>query len=294
MTETRESEFARMPQQRLPPLPGVGYKAQHFAAIKDQPGSVAWLEIHAENYMGNGGRPIAQLRNLRESFPISCHGVGLSIGGEEPLDAEHLQRLKTLVEWLNPAAFSEHLAWSTHEGVYFNDLLPLPYTEKTLSRVCAHIDQVQDKLSRQMLLENPSNYLEFSESSISETEFIAEVSRRTGCGLLLDINNVHISSVNRGWDARAYINDFPLEKVGEFHLGGHIGELDEFGNELLIDNHGTEIHDPVWELFEYTIERGGPKPTLIEWDNDVPDWTVLAAEAERAAAYLSAGAKKAA
>ena len=248
---------------------------------------MAWIEVHAENYMGDGGRPIAQLQALRQRFPVSCHGVGLSIGGEEQLDTDHLQRLKRLVEWLEPASFSEHLAWSTHDGTYFNDLLPLPYTERTLGRVCDHIDQVQEALDRTMLLENPSNYLEFEESELGEIEFICAVSRRTGCGLLLDVNNVHVSSVNRGWDAKAYIDGFPLHRVGEIHLGGHVEELDADGNPLLIDNHAAEVVDPVWDLYRHTIDRSGPLPTLIEWDNDVPAWPVLASEAAKAAEILA-------
>ncbi|MCY3880444.1 MAG: DUF692 domain-containing protein [Rhodobacteraceae bacterium] len=278
----------------LPLEPGVGYKARHFAALRNDPGPVAWLEIHAENYMGDGGRPIAQLKLLRQDFPISCHGVGLSIGGAEPLDTEHLQRLKDLITWLEPASFSEHLAWSTHEGRYFNDLLPLPYNETTLVRVCGHIDQVQDLLNCRMLLENPSNYLEFENSDIGETDFIAEISHRTGCGLLLDINNVYVSSVNRGWDPYEYLSGFPLRGVGELHLGGHKRESDADGNPLLIDDHASEVVDPVWQLYRHTVDMAGPLPTLIEWDNDVPDWPVLAAEAGRAAAILNQSRRQAA
>ena len=271
----------------LPLAPGVGYKPQHFSEILADPGPVRWLEIHAENYMGAGGRPIAQLRHLAERFPISVHGVGLSIGGEAPLDPEHLDRLRHLVDWLNPASFSEHLAWSTHETSFLNDLLPLPYTEATLTRVATHIDEVQDRLNRQMLLENPSTYLAFTESEMSETEFLREIARRTGCGLLLDINNVFVSATNQQTDARAYIADFPLDLVGEVHLGGHDEQEDEHGAPLLIDSHGTEVVDPVWTLYAETIAAMGPRPSLIEWDTDVPDWPVLAAEADRAARILT-------
>lgn len=271
---------------RLPDAPGVGYKPQHFEALLADPGPVAWLEIHAENYMGDGGRPIAQLRHLAERFPISVHGVGLSIGGEGRLDPEHLSRLKHLVGWLNPASFSEHLAWSTHEGAYLNDLLPLPYTEATLARVAAHIDEVQDTLGRRMLLENPSSYLAFAESTYAETEFLAEIARRTGCGLLLDVNNVFVSSVNQKCDPRDYLAAFPMSQVGEIHLGGHDEDRDDDGAPLLIDAHGSEVVDPVWALYAEVIAAHGPRPTLIEWDTDVPDWPVLAAEAARAAAIL--------
>lgn len=273
---------------RLPDAPGVGYKPQHFQNILDSPGTVAWLEIHAENYMGDGGRPLAQLRRLAELFPISVHGVGLSIGGEAPLDSEHLARLKHLVEWLDPASFSEHLAWSTHDSHFLNDLLPLPYNSETLARVCEHIEQVQNTVGRKMLLENPSSYLAFSGTTLTEIEFLTEITRRTGCGLLLDVNNVFVSAVNQQTDANSYIDDFPLHLVGEIHLGGHEEDADESGAPLLIDNHASEVVDPVWQLYEHTIRSGGLKPTLIEWDNDVPDWSTLASEAQRAAAVLEA------
>ncbi|WP_170417993.1 MNIO family bufferin maturase [Ruegeria arenilitoris] len=272
--------------QRLPAAPGVGYKPQHYAEILDQPGPVGWLEIHAENYMGDGGRPLAQLRHLSERFPISVHGVGLSIGGEGTLDAEHLARLKHLVGWLNPASFSEHLAWSTHDSQFLNDLLPLPYTDATLARICDHIDQVQQTVGRQMLLENPSSYLAFTESTWSEPDFLREVARRTGCGLLLDVNNVFVSATNLNYSPRAYIDAYPLDQVGEIHLGGHDEDQDDHGQPLLIDSHGRAVVDPVWALLDYVLDQSGPKPVLIEWDNDVPDWPTLRAEAERAQSAL--------
>jgi uncharacterized protein (UPF0276 family) len=270
----------------LPHGPGVGYKPQHFAAILADAAPVEWLEIHAENYMGDGGRPLAQLRHLAERFPISLHGVGLSIGGDV-LDEGHLVRLKTLCDWLNPASFSEHLAWSTHDGAYFNDLLPLPYTTTTVARVSAHIDRVQQVLGRQMLLENPSSYLAFTEAEMSEVEFLRQVAAKTGCGLLLDVNNVYVSATNLGFEPLDYIDAFPLDLVGEIHLGGHDADRDETGAALLIDSHGHPVADPVWSLYAATIARSGPKPTLIEWDNDVPDWPALATEAARAAAILA-------
>ncbi len=270
----------------LPHKPGVGYKPQHFSDILENPGSVGWLEIHAENYMGMGGRPLAQLRHLAERFPISVHGVGLSIGGEGPLDPEHLARLKNLVSWLKPTVFSEHLAWSTHDGSYFNDLLPLPYTNDTITRVADHIDQLQEVIGRQMMLENPSSYLSFDESTWSETDFLCEVAKRTGCGLLLDVNNVFVSATNLGYDPRDYIADYPLDKVGEIHLGGHDEDEDDHGKPLLIDSHGAEIVDPVWALLDHTLSLSGSRPLLIEWDNDVPDWPILSAEADRGADAL--------
>ncbi|MGV6805996.1 MAG: MNIO family bufferin maturase [Ruegeria sp.] len=276
---------ARRPN-RLPAAIGVGYKPQHYADILAQPAPVAWLEIHAENYMGDGGRPLAQLRHLSERFPISVHGVGLSIGGESALDSDHLNRLKHLIGWLDPASFSEHLAWSTHDSAFLNDLLPLPYTDATLSRICDHIDQVQDVVGRQMLLENPSSYLAFAESTWPEPDFLREVAGRTGCGLLLDVNNVFVSATNLNYSPQAYIDAYPLDQVGEIHLGGHDEDEDDHGQPLLIDSHGRAVVDPVWALLDYVLDRSGPKPVLIEWDNDVPDWPTLRAEADRAQAAL--------
>ncbi len=270
----------------LPNAPGVGYKPQHFNDILNDPGPVEWLEVHAENYMGDGGRPLAQLRSLSEKFALSVHGVGLSIGGENDLDADHLARLKKLIEWSNPASFSEHLAWSTHGAEFLNDLLPLPYTTKTLTRVASHIDRVQTTLNRQMLLENPSSYLAFAESTMSETEFLTELVRRTGCGLLLDVNNVFISATNLGYTPHDYIDAYPLDAVGEIHVGGHDEDTDDAGKPLLIDSHGAAVVDPVWALLDYALARSGPKPVLVEWDTDVPDWPTLRTEATRAAAAL--------
>ncbi|SIN81296.1 DUF692 domain-containing protein [Vannielia litorea] len=274
------------PDFRLPAGVGVGYKAQHFNDLVTAPGCVSWLEIHAENYMGDGGRPLAQLRHLSERFPMSVHGVGLSIGGEAPLDPEHLARLKHLCAWLKPASFSEHLAWSTHEGAFLNDLLPLPYTEATLARVCTHIDQLQATIGRAMMLENPSTYLAFEDSDMEETDFLAEIARRTGCGLLLDVNNVYVACTNQQRDPLDYIEHFPLSAVHEIHLGGHDEQSDEHGDRLLIDSHDAEVVDPVWQLYRETIRLSGPRPTLIEWDADIPDYPTLEAEARRAAAIL--------
>ncbi|NNJ67798.1 MAG: DUF692 domain-containing protein [Boseongicola sp.] len=278
------------PIDRLPNAPGVGYKPQHFTAITNDPGVVGWLEVHAENYMGDGGRPLAQLRHLAETFAISAHGVGLSIGGETRLDPDHLSRLKHLNDWLQPASFSEHLAWSTHGAEFLNDLLPLPYTEATVNRVADHVDELQETVGRKMLLENPSSYLAFTESTMSETDFLREIARRTGCGLLLDVNNVFVSATNLDTDPIAYIDDFPLDHVGEIHLGGHDEDEDDHGAPLLIDSHGREVADPVWTLYDYVISKGGVRPTLIEWDNDVPDWPTLEAEAQRAQVILQKAA----
>lgn len=271
----------------LPPLPGVGYKPQHYSAILNDPAPVGWFEVHAENYMGDGGRPLAQLRALADRFPISVHGVGLSIGGPERLDPEHLARLKHLVGWLNPASFSEHLAWSTHDSHFMNDLLPLPYTPATLNRICDHVDEVQETLGRRMLLENPSSYLAFVESTIPETQFLREVARRTGCLLLLDVNNVFVSAVNLGYSPQDYIAAFPMEVVGEIHLAGHDEDEDDYGAPLLIDSHGCHVAEPVWALLDLALQQTGPCPVLVEWDNDLPEWSVLAAEANRVRGALA-------
>ncbi|WP_420011078.1 DUF692 domain-containing protein [Tateyamaria sp.] len=273
---------------RLPAAPGVGYKSQHFSKLRADLGPVKWLEVHAENYMGDGGRPHAQLRALRDDFAISVHGVGLSIGGEGALNADHLARLKTLVDWLQPASFSEHLAWSTHGAEFLDDLLPLPYTNATLTRVAEHIDQVQNTLGRQMLLENPSSYLAFAESTWSETDFLSELVRRTGCGLLLDVNNVFISATNLGYTATGYLDAYPTDAVGEIHVGGHDEDQDDDGALLLIDSHGRAVADPVWTLLDYALHLTGPTPLLVEWDNDVPDWPSLRDEAWRAEQALAA------
>ena len=271
----------------LPPAPGVGYKPQHFNDLQSDPGPVEWLEVHAENYMGDGGRPLAQLAALSETFALSVHGVGLSIGGEGPLDTAHLARLKRLNDRVQPACFSEHLAWSTHGSEFLNDLLPLPYTKKTLQTVADHINLVQDTLGRQMLLENPSSYLIFAESDFTETDFLTEVCHRTGCGLLLDVNNIFVSSTNLQISAEDYIAAFPLGAVGEIHVGGHDPQEDDHGAPLLIDSHGAPVADPVWKLLDLVLAKTGPLPVLVEWDNDVPDWPTLRAEAERAAQALT-------
>jgi uncharacterized protein (UPF0276 family) len=271
----------------LPARAGAGFKPEHFADIMSGEQPIGFVEIHAENYMGAGGPPHAQLRALRERFALSVHGVALSIGSAAPLDRAHLARLKILCDRYQPESFSEHLAWSSHGDVYLNDLLPLPYTRETLGRVVDHIDETQEFLGRQMLLENPSTYVCFAESEMSETEFIAEVSRRTGCGLLLDVNNVFVSAQNHGLDPQAYLTAFPLARVKEIHLGGHDAQTDDSGAPLLIDAHGSPVADPVWTLYESVIARTGPLPTLIEWDNDVPAWPVLAAEAARADSVLA-------
>lgn len=269
----------------LPAAPGLGFKAEHFAAIRATRPALGFFEVHAENYMGEGGLPHAQLSALREDYALSMHGVGLSIGGPGPLDRAHLARLRRLCDRYAPESFSEHLAWSSHASDYLSDLLPLPYTPETLHLVCDHIDEVQAVLGRPMLLENPSTYLLFEQSTLSETDFLTEVARRTGCGLLLDVNNVFVSATNHRTDPLDYLREFPLGAAGEIHLGGFFVEELPSG-PLLIDSHAAPVADPVWALFETVIARCGPLPTLVEWDNDVPPFSRLNAEAERVGAVL--------
>lgn len=261
---------------------GAGLKHEHAAEILGAPRRVDFFEIHAENYMGAGGPPHHLLRKIREDYPLSIHGVGLSIGGAGPLDRDHLRRLSDLVLAYQPALFSEHLAWSSHDGVFLNDLLPLPYNETTLSHVCTHIDQVQDTLGMPMLLENPSTYVAFAASTMTEVEFLRAVVKRTGCGLLLDVNNVYVSAVNHGFDAGAYIDAFPIGHVRECHLAGFAEDCDSDGARLLIDDHGCAVSEMVWRLYRRALSRGCSAPTIIEWDNDVPEFAVVASEARRA------------
>ncbi len=267
---------------------GVGLKPEHAEDILGGGQRVDFFEIHAENYMGAGGPPHHLLHRIRADHPLSIHGVGLSIGGTAPLDRDHLNRLRRLVDVYRPALFSEHLAWSTHDGVFLNDLLPLPYNEISLAHVCAHIEEVQDALGMRMLLENPSTYVAFQASTMSEIDFLRAVARRTGCGLLLDVNNVHVCAVNHGFDAGAYIDAFPVEYVGQFHLAGAAEDRDSAGAPLLIDDHGRNVNDIVWGLYRRALARHGLAPTLIEWDNNVPAFGILAAEAERARAMMAA------
>jgi uncharacterized protein len=264
------------------PSVGVGFKPEHFEAIVETRPGLGFFEVHAENYMGGGGAPHRRLDAIRERYPLSLHAVGLSIGSPGLLDRAHLQRLAAVAKRFEPTLVSEHLAWSTHEGAFLNDLLPLPYTDETLARVSEHIDEVQNALGRTMLLENPSTYVLFAESTWAETDFLREIARRTGCGLLLDVNNVFVSAVNHGFDPELYLADFPLAAVGEIHLAGCADDSDDAGLPLLIDAHNSPVRDPVWSLYSTTIRRLGATPTLIEWDNDVPAWSTLLGEARRA------------
>ncbi|MDP1613162.1 MAG: DUF692 domain-containing protein [Sulfuritalea sp.] len=270
----------------LPNRAGIGLKPEHFREILTTAPDLGFFEIHAENYMVDGGPFHHFLTRIRERYPLSIHGVGLSIGGEDALDESHLDRLALLLDRYEPESFSEHLAWSSHGGAFFNDLLPVPYHAATLARVCEHIDRVQDRLKRRMLLENPATYVEFEASTMAEPEFISEVVHRSGCGLLLDVNNAHIACVNHQRNSRDYIRAMPLDEVAQIHLAGFAQDVDAAGAPLLIDSHGSPVAEAVWDLYCYTLDWVGPTPTLIERDNDIPAFAVLLAEAQHAERIL--------
>ena len=287
----RRGDLSPERRLRFPAFPvansaGTSFKHEHLNAILAESSQSGFFEVHAENYMGAGGPPHQALDRIRREHPVSLHGVCMSIGGPQPLDRAHLARFRALVERYEPALVSEHLAWSTHETTFFNDLLPLPYTQATLVQVCEHIDEVQDAIGRRILLENPSTYVAFASSTMSETDFIRAIACRTGCGLLLDVNNVFVSATNHGYAALDYLADFPLAEVGEIHLAGHAEQSDDEGERLLIDSHDGPVADAVWKLYEIVISRCGPIPTLIEWDSRIPAWPILRAEAAAAQAIL--------
>ena len=268
-------------QATVPPRAGVGLKPQHYRHVLETGPDIGWFEVHPENYMGAGGAPHHYLERIRQRYPLSLHGVGLSIGGAGRLDGRHLERLRALADRYEPGLFSEHLAWSSHEGTYLGDLLPLPYTQETLNHVAAHVDEAQSALGRRMLIENPSTYVRFADSEMSETEFLARLAEKAGCGLLLDVNNVYVSAVNHGYDPVAYIDAFPMHQVEEIHLAGYAETVDDAGEALLIDAHDRSPLDAVWDLYVGAISRAGPVPTLIEWDANIPEWPLLFAEAKR-------------
>ena len=280
------SAASRFPAYPIAGLAGTSLKHEHLPSIMADGTHGGFFEVHAENYMGAGGPPHDALTRIRRDYPVSLHGVCMSIGGPQPLDKSHLARFKALVERYEPALVSEHLAWSTHGKTYYNDLLPLPYTPATLARVAEHINQVQVTIGRPLLLENPSTYVVFPESTLSETDFLRELVRRTGCGLLLDVSNVFVSATNHGYSPLDYIADFPLAQVGEIHLAGHAEQTDDEGDPLIIDSHDGPVADAVWKLFDMVIGRCGPIPTLVEWDSKIPDWSILKAEAAAAQAIL--------
>jgi uncharacterized protein len=256
---------------------GIGLRSPHVDEIAATRPAISWLEAHPENYMG-GGPAVRTLEQIRRDYPLSLHGVGLSLGSADGPDRRHLARLRSLVDRLQPALVSEHLAWSVAGGAYLNHLLPLPYTDETLDVLCHHVDRVQAELGRRILVENPSLYLRFEHSPIPEPAFLAELARRTGCGLLCDVNNIYVTAHNLGWDAAAYLESLPAEAVGEIHLAGH-ARNDADGRLILIDDHGSRVPGAVWSLYDQALARLGPVPTLVEWDTDIPALDVLLGEA---------------
>ena len=264
---------------------GIGLRSAHVAEVLARRPAIGWLEVHAENYMG-GGPAIRALERLRGDCPISVHGVGLSLGSAGGLDPGHLERLAALVDRIQPTLVSEHLAWSTTGGAYLNHLLPLPYTEETLAVVCEHVDRAQHRLRRRLLVENPSSYARFEHSPIPEAEFATELARRSGCGLLCDVNNIYVSCRNLGDDPAAYLDRLDPTAVEEIHLAGHaVNHAD--GRPILIDDHGSRVTEDVWRLYARALERFGPVPTLVEWDTDLPPLAVLLEEAGIAGALLT-------
>jgi uncharacterized protein len=261
----------------MPLRAGIGLRTPHYQQLLDTRPDIGWLEVHSENYFGAGGRPLQVLQRLREQYPLSLHGVGLSLGSTDPLDLEHVERLRALIERVEPGFVSEHLSWGSVGGRYLNDLVPLPYTEEALALVCRRIDELQQRLRRRILIENVSSYLQYRHSTIAEGDFVAAVARCSGCALLLDINNIYVSAVNHGFDSRCYLDAIEPSSVAEIHLAGH----DE-ADGLLIDTHGQRVSAPVWSLYRQAIERFGARPTLIEWDTDIPPLAVLLDEARHA------------
>lgn len=279
----------RLGRFALDPVPaqaGIGLKFPHLAEILEQRPTVGWFEVHAENFMSPGGPSLSALEQVRACYPISVHGVGLSIGGDEPLNETHLTRLAALVGWVRPGLVSEHLAWSRLGNAALGDLLPLPYTEATLARVSAHVNRVQARLGRQVLIENPARYVDCAATEMAEPEFLNRLAQTTGCGLLLDLNNVFVSARNLDYDPQRYLDALELAPVGEIHLAGHLER--RIGDKVLrIDDHGSPVKGAVWTLYEETVRRAGPRPTLIEWDNDVPPLATLLSEAARADRILT-------
>jgi hypothetical protein len=270
----------------IPAAAGIGLRFPHQRDVLEDRPPVAWLEVHSENYMG-GGTPLMLLDAIRRDYPVSLHGVGLSLGSAEGLDERHLQRLRALVERIAPGLVSEHLSWSATGGVHFAELLPLPLTEEALSVVCRNVEVAQDFLGRRLLIENPSSYLRYRHSTIPEWDFIAALAARTGCGILCDLNNVFVSACNQGFDAQAYLRALPAKEVAEIHLAGHRLRSFEHGRSMRIDDHGSRVSNEVWALYAQAVALFGQLPTLIEWDTDLPPLAVLLEEAEKAHAWLA-------
>ncbi len=268
--------------QPIPACAGVGLRSAHYRDLLATLPPLAFLEVHSENFFGEGGQPHWYLTQLRQQYAVSLHGVGLSLGTTDELSLTHLSKLKKLIQRYEPALVSEHLCWGAVGGRHTNDLLPLPYTEEALALMCRHVDQMQTFLGRQVLVENVSSYLQFSHSTITEWEFVAELSQRTGCGLLLDVNNIYVNAINHGFSAAEYLSAIPAAAVQEIHLAG----FDDNG-QCLIDTHGKKVSDEVWQLYAEAIDLIGHKPTLIEWDADIPALDVLLGEANKANHILS-------
>jgi uncharacterized protein len=272
-------------RETIPALPGIGLRFPHHNAVIAQRPRVAWFEVHSENYLG-GGAAIRDLETIRRDYPVSLHGVGMSLGGADGLDAAHLGRIVRLAERIEPGLVSEHLSWSVSEGHYLGDLLPLPLTEEALDVVCSNVGWFQEAVRRRILLENPSNYLRYRHSTIPETEFLNTVAQRTGCGLLCDVNNIFVNAANHGCDPQAYLDALSAADVEELHLAGHAAKSLSDGAIILIDDHGSQVDAAVWGLFGKAVQRFGPLPTLIEWDTNIPPLRALIEQANRAAAVL--------
>jgi uncharacterized protein (UPF0276 family) len=271
----------------IPAAAGIGLRFPHHELVVQGRPDVAWFEVHAENYLG-GGAARRVLTSVRCDYPLSLHGVGLSLGSAEGLDGQHLRRIAELVRSIEPALVSEHLSWSVVGGRYLADLLPLPMTEEALDVVCRHVEQTQEALQRRILVENPSTYLQFRHSTIPEWEFITAIAQRTGCGILCDVNNLFVSASNHGWDAEDYLKALPAAAVGEIHLAGHALRTLDNGRTVRIDDHGSSVAAEVWALYVQALRRFGAKPTLIEWDTDIPAFEVLLDEAAQAATLMRA------
>lgn len=285
MVLTQQQDRNAIVSSAIPACAGIGLRSQHHRDALLNPVRPRWLEVHSENYFGQGGIPLRDLEAIRTDYPISLHGVGMSLGSTDELDRRHLRQLQVLIQRIEPGLVSEHLSWSSFGGKHLNDLLPIPYTEETLTHLAARIEFVQDFLGRQIFIENPSSYLEYGFSIYSESEFLSKLAHRSGCGILLDVNNVYVSCVNHGWNALDYLFEIAADKVGEIHLAGHT--VKKVGEQtILIDTHNAPVRDAVWQLYQAAIQRLGSRPTLIEWDADLPAWQVLVGEAAKADTYL--------
>jgi len=270
----------------IPARAGIGLRFRHHQEVEETHPAVAWFEVHTENYMG-GGPPLRYLDAVRRDYPVSLHGTGLSLGSAQGLDEAHLERVVQVARRIEPGLISEHLSWCVADGRYLADLLPLPMTEEALDAVCTNVNRMQERLKRVVLVENPSSYLQYRHSTIPEWEFLAETARRTGCGVLCDVNNIYVSARNHGWDAARYLAALAPQSVGEIHLAGHAVRQIQGGREIRIDDHGSPVSPAVWALYAQALARFGAVPTLIEWDTDVPALDVLLAEAAQAESMLN-------